>query len=188
MKFHSTVFLILFALSTFIPSICRAEGEVFWEAEDASDTNMKTDGPYRPLTPQEVEKISGGKWFNGRVGDEALFAEYPIKVPTAGTYQFYTRKYWQHGAFRWRVDDGAWHDVTKVDLLDTVVIREYVPISWVQLDSVTLTAGNHTIRIEVVNDPTYQFSKTYGFDCFLLTPSQLSDFVQSHPGISGELK
>lgn len=185
MNLHSVIFLTVFSFSILI---CRAENEVFWEAEDAIDTSMKVNGPYRPLTGEETEKVSGGSWLNGSVGEEPLFAEYDLKVPTAGTYQFYARKYWQHGAFRWSVDGGEWHEVRKSELLDSVSMREFVPMNWVFLDEIELSAGDHKIRIEVQNDASYEFSKAYGFDCFLLTSGSLGDYLQVHPGIGGELK
>jgi hypothetical protein len=168
-----------------IPSSLRA-ADIFKEAEEASDTNMTTDGTFRAFTPDESSKLSGGRWLNGKVGDETLHAAYSITVPEAGAYRLYLRKYWQHGAFQWRVDQGDWQQLRKADLLDSVVMREYVPISWVFAGDVELTAGEHEIRFEVTADPSYEYSKAFGFDCFLLTRGELTDYLQAHPELGAK--
>lgn len=192
MKLHRAIFLLAALSGGFLlPSSCRADGEIFWEAESALNTNMVTDGPSRPVSSEEAEKLSGGAWLNGKLmpdDDREIFADYVIKVAAAGNYHFFVRKFWQHGAFRWRIDGGNWHDVRKVVLIDSVTMREYIPVNWVYLDDVTLDAGDHKVRIEVVNDPNYEFSKAYGFDCFLLTQGQLGDYLEAHPGIKGDVR
>lgn len=172
----------------FLAAFSVARGaDIFREAEEADDTNMTADGPYRPQTPEESAKLSGQRWLNGKVADSPLYAEYELNVATAGTYHLFIRKFWQHGAFQWRVDRGDWEQVRKSSLLDSVVMREYVPLNWVSLGDVTLTAGSHKLRIEVALDPSYEYSNAFGFDCFLLTQGELRDFLEAHPGI-GELK
>jgi hypothetical protein len=52
-------------------------------------------------------------------------------VPTSGTYSFYARKFWQHGRFRWRFDNGAWTEVRNTALLDEAPIRQFVVANWV---------------------------------------------------------
>jgi hypothetical protein len=57
--------------------------------------------------------LSGGKWV-GVEGDrdKTLFLEYNVQVPKSGRYQFYSRKFWEHGPFRWRFDKGPWKNVS----------------------------------------------------------------------------
>jgi hypothetical protein len=159
---------------------------VFWEAESASDTNMTVNGGARPFNPQEAAKLSERSWLNGNVTDTTAYAHYAVQVPAAGTYRFFVRKYWQHGAFRWRFDGGDWTEVRKVKLFDSVVMREYVPVTWAQIGEVTLTAGEHKIDVEVLNDPTYQFNKCYAFDCFLLTTGEWEEFVKANPNLTAQ--
>lgn len=110
--------------------------------------------------------LSGGQWIgvtNNR--DETLFLEYDVNVPKTGKYEFYSRKFWLHGPFRWRFDSQPWQEVGKnVALLDDAPLRQFVGANWVDAGSTTLTAGHHTARIELLE-------KTGGaaFDAFLLT-------------------
>jgi hypothetical protein len=40
-------------------------------------------------------------------------------VPQTATYEFYARKFWQHGPFRYRFDNGEWREVRRAALLDS---------------------------------------------------------------------
>lgn len=186
---------------TTIGTLCRAlaigwcltspltAADIFREAEDASNSNMTTNGAYRPQTPEEAAKLSGQKWFNGKITDETpLYAEYEITAPEAGTYHLFIRKYWQHGAFRWRVDDGEWQEIPKGGLLDSVIMREYVPLNWVSAGDIPLNKGTARLRIEVTHSDSNTTSDAYGFDCLLLSTGDLSDYLQSHPDITGDPK
>jgi len=177
------------AILGFLAAVSVARGtDLFREAEEADDTNMATDGAYHPQTPEEAAKLSGQRWLNGKVADSPLYADYDLKVPEAGAYHFFLRKFWQHGAFRWRIDNGDWREVRKSELLDSVVMRQYVPLNWVSLGDITLTAGPHKLRFEVARDPSYEYSDAYGFDCLLLTQGELRDYLEAHPGLGGETK
>jgi hypothetical protein len=54
--------------------------------------------------------LSGGAALSLKGG---TFVEYDIRVPTEGPWMLYTRKPVSSDAFRWRIDDGPWHDVLK---------------------------------------------------------------------------
>lgn len=159
----SALLLSLFA------GLVAGAAEVRWEAEDAAATNLAADGPYRPQTPAEAERLSGGKWLNGSYKESGAFAAYSIAVPAAGRYQLFVRKFWQHGAFRWHFDDGPWYQLKEGKLLDSQEIRPTVPACWVKLGDVTLAAGPHSFRLELVYDRAYAWSRNYALDCFLLT-------------------
>jgi len=165
---------------------CRAAEEIFWEAEETNNTTMSPDGPYRALTTGETSKLSGGRWLNGSLTANMLYAEYKIEIPAAGEYRLFARKFWQHGALRWKVDEGEWSEIRKKEILNTVVLREYVPLCWVLMGEIHLSAGEHTIRIEALEDSNYEFSKTYGLDCFLLTQTDLNDFLEAHPTLGSD--
>jgi len=145
----------------------RAE-TIWWEAEAAVDTSMNTSGAYAP-SPDDVEKISGGEWLNGQVSD-GLYADYTITVREGGKYGFYVRRFWLHGAFRWRFDDRPW--VSVEGLNQTVLDQEKTakgPVTWVDLGYVELAPGEHKVRIEIVGESEYQFNKVFAFDCFALS-------------------
>jgi hypothetical protein len=143
---------------------------IAWEAEQPRQTNFPPaqQNPFAPANPTEAAVLSNGQWI-GVEGKRSgpLFLEYAVKIPTTGDYFFYSRKFWQHGPFRWRWDDTPWQAVTaKVYLMDSSPIRQFVGANWVSLGKVTLTAGTHTFRIELT-----ELDGAAAFDCFLLTPT-----------------
>lgn len=188
MKIIATPLLALL-ISYCLPVVTGIAAEtIFWEAESATDTNMSTNGGAKPFNPDEASKLSERNWFNGRISETPAYAHYTVQAPAAGTYRFYVRKYWQHGAFRWRIDGGDWTEARKLKLLDSVVVRQYVPVTWAMLGEVQLTAGEHKIDIETINDPTYEFNKSYGFDCFLLTTGEWEEYMQANPNLTGHVQ
>ena len=96
--------------------------------------------------------LSGGKWL-GADGKrtQTLFAEYEISVPSAGQWDVcYARKFWKHGPFRWRFDNGPWQEVgSDPALLDDAPLRQFVGANWIGAGNVSLTSGKHTLRIEL---------------------------------------
>lgn len=158
-----------------VAACCRvpavAADEVSWEAEAAVKTNMKTLGPYRPGADEARQRLSGGEWLNGNyAAGEQLFAEYQISVPKAAAYEFFVRKFWQHGPFQYRFDDGDWVRVDRELRLqpEPVVLQESVPLCWAKLGDLKLAAGRHRFEIELLKVPGYRFDTAYGFDCFRL--------------------
>ncbi len=152
---------------------------VWWEAEQPAATNFPPadSNPFAPGNPTEGAVLSAGKWI-GIDGNyrETPFLQYTIAVPQGGTYFFYSRKFWQHGPFRWRWDDQDWQAVgSKPQLLDEAPLRQFVVANWVSLGKVKLTAGKHTLRIELT-----QPEGAAAFDCFLLN----GEIFQPH----GQLK
>jgi hypothetical protein len=163
-------FKSLILAASLILSVLSLKGEtVWWEAEDSTDASMTTDGPYVPKG-DDLENISGGQWLNGKVED-GLYAEYQVKIAEGGRYTFFVRKFWLHGAFRWRFDDGDWVTVQglKQTVVDQVKLTANGPVSWIDLGYVQLTPGTHKLRIEMVTDTDFQFNKGYAFDCFALS-------------------
>jgi len=155
--------LASFAFLTASPMATRAE-TVWFEAESATDTNM-------PKVAEDPATISGGQWLQGKIGP-GLYAQYTVTVKEGGRYDFLPRRFWQHGAFRWHFDDGAW---VTVDSPHQFLIESMPKAAkegdadWEDLGYVTLTPGTHTLRIEMLTDTKYAFNTTYGFDCFVLT-------------------
>lgn len=141
---------------------------VWWEAEQPSATNFPPAerNPFAPANAAEAEVLSAGQWIGvDGARSQPSFLEYQIKVSQAGSYFFYTRKFWQHGPFRWRWDEQPWKTVGKrVYLMDSASLRQFVGANWVGLGQVELTAGTHTLRIELT-----QRDGPAAFDCFVLT-------------------
>lgn len=157
----------------------RSQPFVWWEAEKPTQTNFPPlpQNPFAPANATEAEVLSSNQWI-GVEGkrSQPLFLEYQVKVPTTGSYFFYSRKFWQHGPFRWRWDDQPWESVSSsVYLMDGVRMRQFVEVNWVSLGRVNLTTGRHRLRIELT-----QNDGAAAFDCFVLTPIPL------HP--QGKLK
>lgn len=154
-------------------TLAAGGAEVRWEAEGATDTNMRADGAYAPAAGAGESALSGGKWLNGKRGQgQALYADYRITVPADGTYRFYVRRFWQHGPFRYRFDEQPWVTVDAArDLLDSQEVMKGVPACWLRVGEVSLSAGEHAFRLEVLQLPGYRYNDTFGFDCFLLTDS-----------------
>lgn len=144
---------------------------VWWEGEKPSATNFPERHSFEPANPQEASVLSEGKWIgaDGNYGGKTLFLEYEVRVPQTGSYFFFARKFWKHGPFRWRFDDGRWQTCDRdVSLLDEAPLRQFVVANWVSLGQVKLTAGTHRLRIEVM-----QNEGAVCFDAFLLTSSYI---------------
>jgi hypothetical protein len=139
---------------------------LWWEGEAPQETNFPDRSAFSPATDEERGKLSQGQWLSsdGRQS-EILFASYRVDVPQAGTYDFWVRKFWKHGPFRWRFDDAPWRACSKeVALADNVTIRHLVCANWVHLGKVELPAGSTTLRIELSGNDSPAC-----FDCFVLT-------------------
>lgn len=162
--------MLVLTLGVFWLGIARsaiAADYVWWEAEDATHTNMTTDMEFKPANAKEAAVLSGGAWIgrDPKIPAAECFAEYTVTAPQDGTYGFYVRKFWKHGPFRWRFDDQAWQEVTaEVALLDSSPMRMFVGANWIHAGAVKLTAGAHSLRIELLPE-----AKAACFDAFCLT-------------------
>ncbi|MBD2019101.1 hypothetical protein H6F43_02740, partial [Leptolyngbya sp. FACHB-36] len=139
---------------------------LWWEAENPRATNFPRRNPFAPATAAEATVLSGNAWI-GVEGSRSqpLFLEYRVTVPDAKNYFFYTRKFWQHGPFRWRWDDRPWQSVgSSTYLMDSVGLRSGIGANWISLNRVELEAGPHTLRIELTKN-----DGAAAFDCFALT-------------------
>lgn len=172
---------------TFLFLLCslglQASPYVWWEAESPVRTNFPDDSQveYAPRNIFESDMFSGGDWMciewafaDEKWEDEPPFLEYSIKVPADGKWDFYVRKFWKHGSFRYRFGEGEWRTVEwQTPLLDSILIRELVTSSWVKAGSLELSEGEYTVRIEQIIDPkSYRKLGKYlpaCYDAFLLT-------------------
>ena len=144
---------------------------VWWEGEDAVETNFPKSVWFNAgALDGKRDLLSGGTWLandGNRTGD-AAFAKYAVTIPHAGDYNFWTRKFWKHGPFEWRFNNGDWRVCTRdVALADSVSIQQHLSANWVSLGSVTLPKGEATFELRLLAKPGE--SETACFDCFLLT-------------------
>jgi hypothetical protein len=149
----------------------RAAGYVWWEGEQPLETNFPRQTSFSASTfPAKREGLSGGDWLTNegrRTGPEA-FARYRVEVPAGGTYFLWARKFWKHGPFRWRFDDGEWRICpADVALADSFDIRQFLGANWVHLDRVTLAPGAHTFELRLLAKEGEPL--TACFDCFVLS-------------------
>lgn len=154
-------------------------GFIWFEAESPRATNFPARHSFLPANDTEKAVLSEGTWI-GAEGPRSLplFLEYEVTTPSAGSYDFYARKFWKHGPFRWRFDQQPWQFVGKDPaLLDDVSIRQFVGANWVGAGTVSLTAGKHTLRIELTEN-----NGAAAFDCFVLTKVPFIPRGKSKPG------
>src|SRR5579862_4449512 len=151
---------------------------VWWEAESPKSTNFPDRNPFAPADEKAASVLSGGKWIGASDPGKTLFLEYDVAVPKDGEYQFYARKFWLHGPFKWRFDEQAWQECgRKIALLDEVSLAKFIGANWVRLGSVTLRAGVHPLRIELL-----ETKGAAAFDCFLLTAVPFTPRGKMKPG------
>lgn len=144
---------------------------VWWEGEKPAATNFPERHSFEPANAQEANVLSEGRWIgaDGNYGGKTMFIEYEVRVPRTATYFFFTRKFWKHGPFRWRFDNGEWQICGRdVSLLDQAPIRLFLEANWVSLGQVQLNEGTRRLRIEVL-----QNEGAVCFDAFLLTTSYI---------------
>lgn len=166
--------IIIFLLTLLLLIACQSSSPsenpsfVWWEAEQPAATNFP-DSDHNPFAPQsatEAAILSQGAWI-GIDGQYARppFLEYTVEIKIPGTYQFYSRKFWSHGPFRWRWDNQPWAEVgTNLYLIDQVNMRDLVEATWIKVGTVDLATGRHTLRLELT-----QSAGAAAFDCFVLT-------------------
>lgn len=142
---------------------------IWWEAEKPVKTNFPTpeNNPFAPNNSSESAVLSENSWIgvSGDYEGKTMFLEYLIDVPKDGSYHFYVRKFWKHGPFRWRFDDQEYSIVgSNISLLDGENLRKFVVANWIYAGNIKLNAGQHKLRIELIED-----QGASAFDCFLLT-------------------
>lgn len=172
----AALLLLLFAAT---PVAAQSSSDwAWWEAESPKSTNFPDKNPFGPSDDKQAAALSGGKWIGANDPGKTLFLEYDVAVPKDGEYRFFARKFWKHGPFRWRFDEQPWRECSAtVALLDGVPLAKFVVANWVALGSVTLTAGTHPLRIELLDT-----KGAAAFDCFVLTTAPFTPRGKMKPG------
>ncbi len=141
---------------------------VWWEGEGFKETNVPE--PVNMRLPgnrnaEQQAKLSGGRWLTpqGPASDTPYFVKYEVEVPKAAAYNFWVRKFWHHGPFRWRFGQAEWRVCDKLALHDHTFLQMHWGAYWVFLGEVALAKGMHTFHVEMLG-------RTGGgaIDCFLL--------------------
>lgn len=155
---------------------------VWWEGEDFADTNLPDPGQEFPggITPEEQAKLSGGTWLMTRGPEQEgpYHVRWTVQVPESTTYDFWVRKFWKHGPFRWRFNDEEWHTCGRdIALHDDTFLRLHIGANWVFLGEVDLTEGRHELRIEMLDS-----GGGGAIDCFVLTEGPFMPRGKLKPG------
>jgi hypothetical protein len=171
--------ILLLLLPSSLPAVAQESSDwVWWEAETPKSTNFPDRNPFAPGDEKAASALSGGKWIGASDPGKILFLEYDVAVPKDGEYQFFARKFWLHGPFRWRFDEQPWQECgRKIALLDEVSLAKFIGANWVRLGAVTLKAGTHPLRIELL-----ETKGAAAFDCFLLTAVPFTPRGKMKPG------
>jgi len=142
---------------------------VWWEGEAAFEHNFSNTA-FAADSLDNPEGLSGSQWLNtgGTVPPGGTFARWRVELPRDGAFYLYARKFWHHGPFRWRFDEGEWSTVDRVALLDSTDLRKHVGANWVSLGPVSLTAGRHVFEVRLLAEPGPN-GPAAAFDCFVLT-------------------
>ena len=179
------VFFLLFSASPVLlakEAVAPAKDYIWIEAESPAAGNFPAlaANPYRAVEFWETDLLSGGEWIGMKWADpkaEKPFLEYQFEADEAGDYDFYARKFYTFGNFRWRVNDGAWHEADALEHtpLDMVSFRETgdrIALNWFFMGNSDLKAGTNTLRVEPVYSETTVDDKKLnplGYDAFLFT-------------------
>lgn len=164
----------------------RTETILWWEAERPSSTNFPPQHSFSPVGPGEVDLLSGGAWIGTDAASLPAFLEYELSIPSGSAsvrtdFEFLVRKFWLHGPFRWRFDDGAWRECTReAHILESVTIRPNVAASWISLGHVALAPGRHHLRVELT-----EAGGPAAFDAFVLSAGGFGPHGRLKPGERG---
>ncbi len=138
----------------------RASDFIWIEGESPQAGNFPAadNNPFRPQEFWEQDILSGGKWIGMKWNDgDPLkpFLVYQFQADETGDYDFYARKFYNFGNFRWKVNNGPWHEADSLEHtpLDIVSMREgeeRISVNWFFIGNAQLKAGTNTLRIEPI--------------------------------------
>ena len=126
--------------------------------------------------------LSGGEWLTHEGNaDTPPRMRLPVEVAVDGEYRVFARRFWKHGSFRWRVDDGPWRAFdADTALLDWVQLDDkFLCANWVHMGAVAMRSGTRTLEIELT---LANGSGVAAFDCFVLTQGAFEPRGLLRPG------
>ncbi|MFP4381864.1 MAG: hypothetical protein ACLFUS_15290 [Candidatus Sumerlaeia bacterium] len=177
---RTKIFLAFAMLLALAGTAWAQQTYVWWEGEDYASTNSSDPLARVPghLNAEQRSKLSGGQWMTPRDpdGGGAVTITYEIEVPESKTYNFWVRKFWKHGPFKWRFDNQDWQTCgRRITLHDNTFIAENWGANWVSLGQVELSAGEHTLHVEMIENNGC-------FDAWLLIDGSFSPRGKLKPG------
>jgi len=186
--------LLVLLVVSFLCSPLRAQTaretapDVWWEAEQPDETNFPDETwiSANALGEQSAALLSGGEWLTnaGPRHGPAARATYTIKAEQSAVYELWVRKFWHHGAFRWRFDGGEWRTCDdEVGLVDSTPLANHVSADWAYLGDVRLASGAHDFELRLLAGRDQELLA--GFDCFLLTDRPFVPRGKWRPGVRG---
>ena len=152
------------------------EGEAFKESNVPDPVNNRLPGN---KNAEQRAKLSGDRWLTpqGPERDTPYFVKYEVNVPRTATYNFWVRKFWHHGPFRWRFGTTEWRICDRLAVQDHTFLELHWGAYWVFLGKADLTKGTHTFQIEMLD------TKGGGaIDCFLLIDGAFTPRGKLKPG------
>jgi len=157
---------------------------VWWEGESPIETNFPKETWLSASTFENNRHLlSGGDWLTNadERGKDEAFARYEIDIPTDDDYNFWARKFWKHGPFRWRFDENEWRICDRnIALADDTYIRTHLGANWVYLGKVSLAKGKHIFELRLLAKEGENL--TSAFDSFLLIPGVFMPNGRLKPG------
>ena len=158
---------------------------VWWEAEDATDTNL-LEHSWLEMDAKAREGLSGGDWLtlmhkvdSPTPAEGRYFARYEVRVPEASRYHLWSREWPRSIALpnRWRFDDQPWQEaVAEVPQEDRVNLASNRAAGWSRYGAVALEAGQHIFELEI--EPR---EGNATFDCFLLCRGKFEPAGKQQP-------
>ncbi len=154
----------------------------WWEGEDAATDNFPECAAFVPTDDDQRAALSGARWLHtdtiplsGR-----LLATWRVAVGQSGRYRFFARALAIQAPFRWRFDGQEWRPSPPAARpLDLAPFRPGVEVAWVELGTVGLDAGSHTLEVEIPGQPG-QLTDV-AFDCFALAIGSFQPHGKAKP-------
>jgi hypothetical protein len=150
-----------------LPVSARAVDFVWIEGEDYTGTNFNRHGWYEGtsirkdlLSPGLPEVLpSNGAWLaHYTSGSSTAWATYNFSISSAGTYTWWLRCNPFHnsnggGVYKYSLDNAALQDVPVEDYQDLInLVSPGIDIrfiAWVRAGAFSLSAGSHTIKVQI---------------------------------------
>jgi len=184
--FHRSLTTCLAAALALVWVAAASAATVWVEGEDAHRKNVTAHPWYDSV---KAEALSGGKWLGHFDDDKIGEASYRVAIPEAGAYRFHLRANPVAAKLRYRIDGGDWREVGFGGAIDrhNVAADDAVDlrfVGWVDLGTVKLTRGRHTIDFRMESDNHHHGA----IDALVLTTEPFVPDGKAKPGERGEIE
>ena len=184
--------LRLTVLTLFLTASARGQAIVWVEAENHDQSNF---AHFTKSDMGRPELLSGGQWImkgmnpeevRELVPDLGIQLSYRVDVAAGGTYNLWARVGWfnSRAAFRWRVNEGAWHDVPGDQATTNLMeLGFFCEVSWADLGEIVLEPGKAVLEVVYPKTSGEKERMLVAADCFAFVQG---DFVPEGPFKPGE--